>query len=76
MYRANTHETKEQAMALFDNEPVKKKVAYEIGQDLSALSVGELGERIAELHAEIDRLEAEKKAKGATKTAADALFRR
>ena len=53
-------------MALFDDEP----------QDLSLLSVGELNERIALLRAEIERLEAELQAKGATKTAAEALFRR
>ncbi|MCA0275747.1 MAG: DUF1192 domain-containing protein [Proteobacteria bacterium] len=63
-------------MALFDDEPVKKKVIHEIGQDLSALSVGELEERIAQLSAEIERLQAEKSAKGATRNAADALFRR
>jgi len=63
-------------MALFDDEPVKKKVIHEIGQDLSALSVGELEERIAQLSAEIERLQAEKSAKGATRDAADALFRR
>lgn len=63
-------------MALFDDEPAKKKVVHEIGQDLSTLSVGELEERIAQLHAEIERLQAEKSAKGATRSAADALFRR
>lgn len=63
-------------MALFDDEPVKKKVIHEIGQDLSALSFGELEERIAQLSAEIERLQAEKSAKGATRNAADALFRR
>ena len=63
-------------MALFDDEPVKKKVVHEIGQDLSALSVGELEERIAQLSAEIERLQAEKSAKGVTRNAADALFRR
>ena len=63
-------------MALFDEEPVKKQKAHEIGQDLSLLSVGELRERIVQLQLEIVRLEAELSAKGATKAAAEALFRR
>jgi uncharacterized small protein (DUF1192 family) len=49
---------------------------HEIGQDLEALSVGDLKERISQLRAEIDRLEAELAAKGSTKAAAEALFRR
>ncbi len=63
-------------MALFDDEPRKKARPHEIGQELALLSVDELGERIALLRAEIERLEAELKAKGSTKTAAEALFRR
>jgi uncharacterized small protein (DUF1192 family) len=63
-------------MALFDDEPLKKPKPHEIGQDLSLLSVGELTERIALLRSEIERLEAELKTKGATKTAAESLFRR
>lgn len=62
-------------MALMDDEPKKKARRHEIGQDLSSLSVGELGERISELKDEIARLEAEMKTKGAVKSAADALFR-
>ncbi|WP_378947598.1 DUF1192 domain-containing protein [Mesorhizobium sp. ANAO-SY3R2] len=63
-------------MALFDDEPKKKKTIHEIGQDLSLLSVAELSERIAALRAEIVRLEAEVVAKSATKSAAEALFKR
>ncbi|MDP3897691.1 MAG: DUF1192 domain-containing protein [Mesorhizobium sp.] len=63
-------------MALFEDEPKKKRAVHEIGQDLATLSVGELDERIAELRAEIARLEEERGAKGATRSAADALFRR
>jgi len=63
-------------MAIFDDEPRKKPKAHEIGQDLSLLSVGELSERIEMLRAEIGRLEAERAAKGVTKSAAEALFRR
>ncbi len=63
-------------MAIFDDEPRKKPKPHEIGQDLSLLSVGELSERIGLLRDEIARLEAELAAKGSTKTAAEALFRR
>ena len=63
-------------MALFDEEPQKKARVHEIGQDLALLSVAELEERIGQLRAEIVRLEAEMTAKGATRQAAEALFRR
>ena len=63
-------------MAIFDDEPRKKPRTHEIGQDLSLLSVDEVSERIALLRDEIARLETERTAKSATKSAADALFRR
>ena len=63
-------------MALFDDEPGKKPKPHEIGQDLSLLSVGDLTERIALLRSEMERLEAELQTRGATKNAAEALFRR
>ena len=63
-------------MALFEEQARKPKPVHEIGQDLSLLSVGELSERIAQLTAEIARLEAEMSAKGASKAAAEGLFRR
>ena len=63
-------------MAIFDDEPRKKPRPHEIGQDLSLLSVDELSQRIAMLRDEIARLENERAAKGATKSAAEALFRR
>lgn len=63
-------------MAIFDDEPRKKKPLHEIGQDLSLLSVLELRERIGQLETEIERLKADIDAKGATKVAAEALFRR
>jgi uncharacterized small protein (DUF1192 family) len=63
-------------MAIFDDEPVKPKTVHAIGQDLSRLSAGELTERIGQLKAEIARLEAELSSKGATKAAAEALFKR
>jgi uncharacterized small protein (DUF1192 family) len=58
-----------------DDRP-KKKVAHEIGQDLSLLSVGELAERVNLLKDEIGRLEAEMARKRASQTAADAFFKK
>ncbi|MBO6717412.1 MAG: DUF1192 domain-containing protein [Rhizobiaceae bacterium] len=63
-------------MALMDEEPLKRAKAHEIGQDLSLLSVEELETRIAVLKEEIVRIEQELSQKGATRAAADALFRR
>ena len=63
-------------MALFDDEVKKPKRVHELGQDLSFLSVEDLAERIEQLRGEITRLEAELSAKGASKSAAEALFRR
>ena len=63
-------------MAIFEEDPARKPAAHVVGQDVSLLSAGELTERIASLKAEIERLEAERTARGATKSAAEALFRR
>ena len=63
-------------MALFDEEAAKPKRVHEIGQDLSTLSVDELGARIGQLREEIARIVAELAAKGSTRQAAEALFRR
>jgi uncharacterized small protein (DUF1192 family) len=54
----------------------KKKITHEMGQDLSSLSVGELGERIALLSEEITRLEAEMARKRASQNAASAFFKK
>lgn len=62
-------------LGLFDEEPAKKKIGHEIGQDISLLSVEELRERILLLKTEIERIESELTAKGASKAAAEALFR-
>jgi uncharacterized small protein (DUF1192 family) len=62
-------------MALFEDDRPKRKIAHELGQDLSLLSVGELDERIDLLKAEIARLEADKVQKNSSKAAAQALFR-
>jgi uncharacterized small protein (DUF1192 family) len=58
-----------------DDRP-KKKIAHEIGQDLTLLSVRELGERIGLLKDEIARLEADSAKKQATRSAADQFFKK
>jgi uncharacterized small protein (DUF1192 family) len=62
--------------AIEDDDRPKKKIAHEIGQDLSLLSVRELDERIVLLKEEIARLEADKTKKNATRSAADQFFKR
>jgi uncharacterized small protein (DUF1192 family) len=62
--------------AIEDDDRPKKKVAHEIGQDLSLLSVRELDERIGLMKEEIVRLEADKVRKQATRSAADQVFKR
>ncbi|HLH93313.1 MAG TPA: DUF1192 domain-containing protein [Xanthobacteraceae bacterium] len=58
-----------------DDRP-KKKIAHEIGQDLTLLSVNELTERIGLLKDEIARLEADIARKQATRSAADQFFKK
>jgi uncharacterized small protein (DUF1192 family) len=62
-------------MALFEDDKPKRKLAHELGQDLSLLSVGDLEERIELMKIEIARLEADMAAKKASKSAADSLFK-
>jgi uncharacterized small protein (DUF1192 family) len=62
-------------MSLFDDDRPARKAAHEIGSDLALLSVDELSARIDLLKAEIERLEAEKARKGASRSAAENLFR-
>lgn len=62
-------------MAGEDDDKQRKKVSHEIGQDLSLLSVDELGERIALLQAEIERLEQAMTKKRASKDAANSFFK-
>ncbi len=54
----------------------RKKVAHEIGMELSQLSVFELKERIAALQAEISRIEQTIRKKESSKDAADNFFKR
>jgi len=62
--------------ALDDDDKPKKKIAHEIGQDLTLLSAGELTDRIAILKDEIARLEADRAKKQTIKSAADSLFKK
>lgn len=57
-----------------DDRP-KPALAHAIGQDLSAVSVDELRERVALLEAEIERLRSEERRKLASREAASAFFR-
>lgn len=62
-------------MSLFEDDRPKKKIAHEIGSDLSLLSADELTARIDLLKQEIARLEAERQKKDASRSAAESLFR-
>ena len=59
-----------------DDDRPKKKIAHEIGQDLTLLSVRELNERIGLLRDEIARLEADIAKKQASRSAADQFFKK
>jgi uncharacterized small protein (DUF1192 family) len=62
--------------AMEDDDRPKKKVAHEIGQDLTLLSVEELGARIELMRGEIARLEADIAKKQASRSAADQFFKK
>ena len=62
-------------MAIEDDEKPRRKITHDIGQDLSLLSVDELGERIALLTTEIERLQAEITKKRASRDAASSFFK-
>ena len=59
-----------------DDDRPKKKIAHEIGHDLTLLSVRELNERIGLLRDEIARLEADIAKKQASRSAADQFFKK
>lgn len=63
-------------MTFFDDDRPAKKIAHEIGSDLSMLSVGDLDARIDLLREEIARLEADKEKKQAGRMAADSFFKK
>ncbi|MCB1413494.1 MAG: DUF1192 domain-containing protein [Xanthobacteraceae bacterium] len=62
-------------MAGEDDDRPLKRIAHEIGQDLSLLSVRELEDRVALLEAEIARLRAAVAGKQASRDAADRFFK-
>ncbi len=62
--------------AIDDDDKPKKKVAHEIGQDLSLFSVDELAARVQLMRDEIARLEADMTQKRAKRAAADQFFKR
>jgi uncharacterized small protein (DUF1192 family) len=66
---------REDAMASEDDDKPRKNITHEIGQDLYLLSVDELGERIALLTSEIERLKEAMTKKRATKDAAASFFK-
>lgn len=63
----------------FGDEPRRpvgqQAVSHQIGQDLSALSLHELEERMALLRAEIVRLDEARARKAASRDAADSVFK-
>jgi uncharacterized small protein (DUF1192 family) len=63
-------------MPVFDEEAPKKKLAHEVGEDLSRLSLDELAARVDLLKAEIERIEAAAAAKRASASAAQSFFKR
>jgi len=62
--------------AMDEDERPKKKIAHEIGQDLTLFSVKELQERIGLLKDEIARLEADIGRKQASRSVADQFFKK
>jgi uncharacterized small protein (DUF1192 family) len=54
----------------------KQRIAHEIGQDLTLLSVRELAEHIGLLRQEIARLEADMARKEASRNLADQFFKK
>ena len=62
--------------AIDDDDKPKKKVTHDIGQDLTLLSVEELGARVQLLRDEIQRIEADMTQKRASRAAADQFFKR
>ncbi|MGY2048957.1 DUF1192 domain-containing protein [Methylobacterium sp. JK268] len=58
-----------------DDRPRPQTTTHAIGQDLTALSIGDLDARIALLKAEIARLEEARRHREASHDAAHAVFR-
>ncbi len=62
-------------MPIDDDDKPRPKIAHQIGQDLSLLSVDDLSQRIALLRDEIARLENEMTKKRASRDAAASFFK-
>ncbi len=62
--------------AIDEDDKPKKKIAHEIGQDLTLLSVDELAARVQLMRDEISRLEADMAHKRVSRAAADQFFKR
>ena len=62
--------------AIDEDDKPKKKIAHEIGQDLTLLSVEELAARVQLMRDEISRLEADMAKKRVSRSAADQFFKR
>ncbi len=62
--------------AIDEDDRPKKKIAHEIGQDLTLLSVEELEARIELMRGEIARLKADIAKKRASRSAADQFFKK
>ena len=62
--------------AIDEDDKPKKKIAHEIGQDLTLLSVDELTARVQLMRDEISRLEADMVKKRVSRSAADQFFKR
>jgi uncharacterized small protein (DUF1192 family) len=63
-------------MSIFPEDDRPKKTVHEIGQDLSPLSLDEIDLRVAALKEEIARLMEARAKKDASRSAADAFFRK
>lgn len=59
---------------MFDEEKAPKPKGFQIGDDISFVSAGELTERIVILEAEIARYKPAIDARNASKSAAESLF--
>lgn len=62
--------------AIDEDDKPKKKIAHEIGQELTLLSVDELAARVQLMRDEISRLEADMARKRVSRTTADQFFKR
>lgn len=58
-----------------DGEEIRKPKTHEVGMNIDTMSVEELTDRIALLEGEIVRLRKAIDARGATRQAADAIFK-